>query len=82
MYGFWDTWKDHVAPLVTERDQYKWAIRELIAKFTPEARKVLAGQAVKELVISLATMGSLTGHFPPPDVLKEYIQLLRDEIKN
>jgi len=81
MYGFWTTWKDHVAPLVTERDQYRWAINELMERMSPEARKVLAGQAVKELVISLATMGSLTGHFPPPDVLKGYIQLLRDEMK-
>ena len=82
MYDFWDTWKDHVGKVVQENSEYRWAIQELVKAFTPEAKKRLRDQAVKDLVVSTVIMGQQTGKFPPPETMRGYIQVLREELKD
>lgn len=80
IFGFWDTWHAHVEKLVVERDLYKWAINELIVRLGPEAKQILKNQAVKELTISTLVLGQQTGNFPPPETMREYIKVLKEEM--
>ena len=81
IFGFWDTWHAHIKKLVAERDLFKWAINELITNLSPEASKILQNQAVKELTISTSVLGHLTGNFPPPETVRGYIKVLKEEMK-
>jgi len=78
VYSFWDTWRDKVETLVEENKQYRWAIRELLEKFTPEAKKVLRDKAIRDFVMSTVIMGQVTGKFPTPESMREYIELLKE----
>lgn len=81
MFTFWDTWHDHVEALTQDNEQLRWALNEIVTKFTPEARKTLQDQAVKDLVFSTIIMGQQTGKFPPPETMRGYIQVLKEEMK-
>jgi len=80
IFGFWDTWHAHIKKLVAERDSFKWAINELMIKLSPEANKILTNQAVKELAMSTSVLGYLTGNFPPPETMRGYIKVLKEEM--
>lgn len=80
IFDFWQTWKDQVKQLVEENHLQAWALREMLEKFTPEARKVLRDQAVRDLFMSVIVMGQQTGRFPPPETMKGYIEALREEL--
>jgi len=80
IFGFWDTWHAHVEKVVAERDLYKWAINELIEKLDPDAKQILINQAVKDLAMSTSVLGYLTGNFPPPETMRGYIKVLKEEM--
>ena len=80
MFTFWDTWHKHIQTVVAERDMFKWAIRELTEKLSPEARKVLKDEAVKEVTMATIVMGQQTGNFPPPETMRGYIKVLKEEM--
>lgn len=80
IYFFWDTWKDHVPQLVEKNKLLEEGMKRLVHVFSPEVKKAMAKQSIKDLPISLGLMGSLGGHFPPPETMLEYIRILKEEM--
>lgn len=82
MFDFWSTWHEHVNKLVEQNAAYKWAIGEIVRKLTPEALKALEDVSIKEITTSVLMAGAATGHYPDPETLRQYITVVKEEMKN
>lgn len=80
MFDFWETWHGNVQVIARERAEYKWALREVLKAFTPEAKKALKNQMLNDTALSVMLMGQQTGKFPPPETMRGYLQILKEEL--
>lgn len=67
--------------LYEENLMLKAAIREVVNKFSPEANRGHRERLVQDFIVSMTTLASLTGVYPPPETMKAYVSMLKEELE-
>jgi len=82
MFDFWDVWHGKVPDLVKERDEYKWAITQLLNSMTPEVAEDRIRAALQEFAMNTMIAGQISGKCPTPKEMMEHLQNLKEILRS
>ena len=81
MFDFWDVWHGQVPDLVKQRDEYAWAITQLINSMSPEVAESHIKDALQEFATNTMIAGQLSGNTPTPKEMMEHLQNLKEILR-
>jgi hypothetical protein len=81
LLGFWDLWHGQVDAMFKELQVMRWAFGELQRKLSPEALQALKTVSINEITQSVLLAAAQTGKYPEAELLREYIQVVKEEIE-
>lgn len=82
MFEFWDLWHDKVPELVREREEYRWALREVLRSMAPEVKEKATKEAIYQFAKDTMIASQISGNPIPADEMFKHLQNLKEMMKD